>query len=116
MKHELANNLYHIATEKNQFFVSLLCLQETAFVLHKLGKKADDIEAMLYNFLSFQFVPYQVSDLIRAIDLAKLIGFNNTNDCIHLSIAETHCTEIYTFNKSDFKRLQNLTKLKITLL
>lgn len=116
LKHKQAINLYQSATEKNTFFISLLCLQETAFVLYKLGQKADDIEIMLHNFLSFKPVPYQVPELIRAIDLAKLIGFKNTNDCIHLSIAETHCTEIYTFNKSDFKRLQKLTKLKITLL
>lgn len=116
LKHKQAINLYQSATEKNTFFISLLCLQEIAFVLHKLGQKSEDIEAMLYTFLSSLPVPYEVSDLLRAIELAKQIGFNNTNDCIHLAIAETYCEEICTFNKSDFKRLQKLTKLKITLL
>ncbi|MCF0057237.1 type II toxin-antitoxin system VapC family toxin [Dyadobacter sp. CY356] len=116
VKHKQANHLYQSATEKNQFFISLLCLQEIAFVLHKLGQKSEDIEAMLYNFLSSRPVSYEVSDLLRAIELGKQIGFNNTNDCIHLAIAEAYCNEIYTFNKSDFKRLQNLTKLKITIL
>jgi len=115
-KHKQARALYQTATDKEQFFISLLCLQETAFVLHKLGQKQDDIEAMLDTFLTFSPVSYDIPEMKRGIALGKLIGFQNINDCIHTAIAEVHCTEMYTFNKADFKRIRKYTKLKITIL
>ncbi|MCE6988015.1 PIN domain-containing protein [Dyadobacter sp. CY323] len=115
-KHKLAKNLYQDSTEREQFFISLLCLQETAFVLQRLGQHPDDIEAMLAAFLNFQPVPYSIMEMERAIYLAKRIGFQNINDCLHTAIAETHCSKLLTFNKADFKRIGNLANIEITLL
>lgn len=115
-KHQQANALYHAATDAGRFFISLLCLQETAFVLHRLNQSPDRIEKMLGNFLPTLPVPYNLDEMKRAINLGKLVGFQNMNDCLHTAIAETHCDELYTFNKSDFKRIQRHTKLHITTL
>nr|WP_293838143.1 PIN domain-containing protein [uncultured Arsenicibacter sp.] len=115
-KHQLANELYQQAAQQERFFVSLLCLQETAFVLHKLGEKPDNIQAMIQAFLPFQPVAYQIDDLQRGISLAMAIGFQNINDCLHVAMAEKYCQELYTFNKADFKRIQKHSRLKITVL
>jgi predicted nucleic acid-binding protein len=115
-KHQKAKILFNSATDQEQFFTSLLCLQETAFVLQKLDQIPNDIDAILTSFLAYEPVPYGISEMKRGIALAKLIGFQSINDCIHTAIAETHCTEIYTFNKADFKRIKKHSKLKITIL
>ncbi|MGA0558580.1 type II toxin-antitoxin system VapC family toxin [Larkinella sp. VNQ87] len=114
-KHQLARELYERATSNDQFLISFLSLQETAFVLHRLGRTPADIEAMLQAFLPFNPVGYGMMEMVRAIELAKTVGFQNINDCLHTAIAESHCEELYTFNRSDFKRIQPLTRLKITL-
>lgn len=49
-KHLLARTVYHTATDKHQFFISLLCLQELAYVLHKLEQNPSDIEGILSGF------------------------------------------------------------------
>ncbi|GAB3901711.1 hypothetical protein GCM10028803_26870 [Larkinella knui] len=116
LKHKKAKELYKAATSANKFLVSFLSLQESAYVLHRLDRKPDDIEAMLQTFLPFEPVHYQMNEMVRAIAIAKVIGFQNINDCIHTAIAETEqCQELYTFNQSDFKRIQKLTTIKITV-
>lgn len=115
-KHEKAKAIFQSAAEKDNFFLSFLCLQETAFVLSKLGQKVDDIVSGLSTFLAFEPVGYHASEMTRAIELAKLVGFQNINDCIHLAIAENHCSTIYTFNKADFSKLTRLTDLQIVIL
>lgn len=116
IKHQFANELYQTAVDHQRFFISQLCILETAFTLRKLGEAPNDIEAMLDAFMAYEPVSSTVVEMKRGIALAKLIGFQNISDCLHVAIAETHCQELYTFNKSDFKRLQNYTKLKITIL
>lgn len=115
-KHLLARTIYLAATDKHQFFISLLCLQELAYVLHKLEQNAHDIEDLLSDFLTYQPVGYNVTEMNRGIALAKQIGFQNINDCIHTAIAETYCTEIYTFNKADFNRIRKYSNLRITVM
>lgn len=115
-KHQQANALYEAAAQKGRFFVSLLCLQETAFVLHRLNQSPDGIEKMLSTFLPSLPVAYTLEQMKRGIAIAKQVGFQHINDCLHLAIAEDHCTELVTYNKSDFKRIQKHSKLKITIL
>lgn len=115
-KHALATQLYEKAAKENRFFISLLSLQEVAFVLAKLKTPNDIITKKIAVFFSDRLVNYDLDLFKKACALAELIGFENTNDCLHTAIAETHCTELYTFNKSDFKRIQNHTTLKITIL
>lgn len=61
-------------------------------------------------------VQYEAFHFERAIELAQKVGFQNINDCLHTAIAESYCTELYTFNSSDFKRIQDHTNLIIHIL
>ena len=58
---------------------------------------------------------YEINHFKRAVKLARKIGFQHINDCLHTAIAEEHCDELYTYNKADFKRIQQYTDLKITI-
>jgi|GEM_PF-3590350 len=48
------------------------------------------------------------------VDTDVLVHFliPQDNDCLHTAIAERHCDELYTFNKSEFKKIARLSKLK----
>ncbi|MBU1822134.1 MAG: PIN domain-containing protein [Bacteroidetes bacterium] len=116
VKYQMANQLYRDASTEGKFFVSLLCLQETSFVLHKLGESPQDIEALLATLIPHQPAAFEIYHFERAIALARTIGFQNINDCLHTAIAEEYCEELYTFNKADFKRIKKHTGLKITIL
>ncbi len=115
-KYQKANELYRTASLRSEFFVSLLRLQETAFVLRKLGETAEDVEAMLGTLLPHRPVAYTLSHFTRVIEIARKVGFQHINDCLHTAIAEEYCEELYTYNRSDFKRIQKHTSLKITIL
>lgn len=115
-KNRQANQLFHDATKSGLFFCSLLCLQESAFVLSKLKVPDSDIIEMMMELITYQTANYTVDHYKRAIQLSRQVGFQNINDCLHTALAETHCDELYTYNSSDFKRIQNFTNLKITIL
>ncbi|MFB0906746.1 MAG: hypothetical protein QMB03_00435 [Spirosomataceae bacterium] len=55
------------------------------------------------------------SEYIRAKEIGLKSGLDNINDCLHTSIAESRCDELYTFNKKDFERIKSSTELKIRL-
>ncbi|WP_138992792.1 type II toxin-antitoxin system VapC family toxin [Larkinella sp. C7] len=114
-KNQQAIQLYQNASKEGLFFCSLLCLQESAFVLAKLKVPTRDIESLVDSLLAPPLVNYSVAQYRRAIELAKKVGFQNINDCIHTAIAETYCAELYTYNQSDFKRIKKYTNLKITI-
>lgn len=59
---------------------------------------------------------YNKVTFVRAIELANRIDFSDFNDCLHVAIAEEHCTELYTYNARDFGRIQPLTTLTIHIL
>jgi predicted nucleic acid-binding protein len=115
-KNQQAVQLYQSASDEGIFFCSLLCLQETAFVLNRLKVDNQNIDTMISSLFTSSMVSYNANQFSRAKELAKKVGFQNINDCLHTAIAETYCQELYTFNKSDFKRIQRHTKLKITIL
>ena len=85
-------------------------------MLSKLEVVALEIEEMVEDLLTPNTVNYSAVEYRRAVQMAKKIGFQHINDCLHTEIAETHCDELYTFNKSDFKKIRRLTDLKITIL
>ena len=114
-KHQLAIDRYYDAARKGVFFCSLLCLQEVSFVLSRLKVDSLDIETMVQGLFAPSTMYYNVTHFTRAIELARNVGFNNINDCLHTAIAEAYWTEIYTFNKADFKQIQRYTDLKITI-
>lgn len=115
-KNKTAIQHYLAASADNTFFCSLLCIQEAAFVLSRLKVSTADTEEMVGSLLKPEIVNYTVAHYNRAVELARILGYQNINDCLHTAIAETYCTELFTFNQSDFKRIQKLTNLKITLL
>jgi predicted nucleic acid-binding protein len=115
-KQALAVQKIQSAATLNQVAASVLCLQEVSFVLSKLGASKTNINQALTFLKAFAPIPLTLPSFQKAEIFAQSIGFQNINDCIHTAIAEVNCTELVTFNHSDFKRLQPLTNLKITLL
>lgn len=104
------------AASLNRVAVSVLILQEVSFVMSKLKiPLADIIQAMTF-LKAFNPYPIGIANFQRAEVLAQSMGFQNINDCIHTAIAEINCTELVTFNRSDFSKIQLSTSLKITLL
>ncbi len=115
-KYRVAKNIFDKVISSGKFKVSFLTMQETAYVLNRLGLGKEDIESTLTTFLTFEPVGYEVSEMQRAISLCKNLGFQHINDCLHTAIAERHCDELYTFNKADFRRIAQLSKLKMVVL
>lgn len=115
-KYRIAKNVFDKIISSGKLKVSFLTMQETAYVLHRLGLEKHDIESTLTTFLTFEPVSYEASEMRRAISLCKNVGFQHINDCLHTAIAERHCDELYTFNKSDFRRIARLSKLKVVVL
>ena len=115
-KHKQADGLFSSIARKDALFMSFLVLQEIAFVLGKLNVPAREIAIKLNELLLLNPYTYGSDEYRRAIFLAQKIGFYNFNDCLHTAIAETHCAELITYNKSDFVKIQPLTSLKISIL
>lgn len=97
----------------NRFLISWLNIQEVGFVLAKLNQPAAFINSKLSALISSLPVSYGNPEFTRAMGLAALIGYQNFNDCLHTAIAEQHCSDLYTCNYKDFKRIQSHTTLTI---
>lgn len=115
-RHLSVNDLLEEMIKENTFLISFLNIQEIGFVLAKLNQPVPFISSKLNALISSLPVSYSSTEFARAITLAEHIGFKDFNDCLHLAIAEQHCTDLYTFNYKDFKRLQAYTTLKINFL
>jgi len=115
-KYRIAKEIFDKVTSTGMLKLSFLTLQETAYVLNRLGLTKQDIESSLTTFLTLAPVSYEVPEMQRAISLCKNLGFQHINDCLHTAIAERHCDELYTFNKSEFKKIARLSKLKVVVL
>jgi predicted nucleic acid-binding protein len=115
-KHQQAKTLLDTATQSGRLFVSLLALQELAYVLAKLQTDRQTILVKVGSYYRLAPAPFGLNHYQRAVALANLIGFQHISDCLHTAIAETYCTELYTYNQSDFKRIQPHTSLSITIL
>lgn len=109
-------DLFKTLVTERQVFISWLSLQETGFVLAKLDQPVAFISEKLEFLMAFEPGVYSQAEFTRALELAKLIGFRNFNDCLHTAIAEQHCTDLYTCNYKDFKRIQPHTALNIHFL
>ncbi|GGM91010.1 hypothetical protein GCM10010967_25090 [Dyadobacter beijingensis] len=115
-KYRLAERVFENVISSGKLRVSFLGMQEAAFVLNRLGLEREDIELILASFLPFEPLTYTTPEMQRAILLCKNLGFQHINDCLHTAIAERHCNELYTFNKSEFKKIAQHSKLKVTVL
>ncbi|MDB4926887.1 MAG: hypothetical protein JWR23_2943 [Mucilaginibacter sp.] len=100
----------------NRFLISWLSIQEIGFVLAKLNQPTAFITSKLGALVSSLPVGYGSSEFTRAMGLAAVIGYKNFNDCLHTAIAEQYCSDLYTCNYKDFKRIQPHTSLNIHFL
>lgn len=115
-KHLLTKRIFEKANINNKVFISLLNLQELAFVLAKLDIESNEIYETLEILYQFNPANYSFEEYQRATTICQKVGFSNINDCLHTVIAENNCDELYTFNQIDFKKIKNYTSLKINIL
>lgn len=114
-KHLQSNKLIE-ESQKRKYVISNLNLQEILYVLGKLKMGTHEIEKISRKLLLLNMVDYNKKEVKRGVSLAKYIGFKNINDCIHVAIAENYCSELVTYNKKDFVKLQKTAKIKVTIL
>ena len=98
------------------FLISWLNIQEAGFVLGKLNQPTDFISSRLRVLMSSVPADYGLIEFTRAVELAKIIGYRDFNDCLHTAIAEQYRKNLYTCNIKDFKRTQPHTSLQIHFL
>ncbi len=116
MKHSVAKKMVIEAVQNSQFILSILSLQEWLFVMAKLSVSTDIIERNYTVFKQFATLSIDMETFERGHDLASQISFRHINDCLHTAIAEKHCSELLTYNQNDFKKIQKLSSLKVTIL
>jgi predicted nucleic acid-binding protein len=115
-KYIQSNQIIEQTILSGKFQISWLSIQELGFVLAKLREPKEVIIESLNQLIASLPVNYNKLTFVRAIELANQIGFNDFNDCLHVAIAEEHCTELYTYNSRDFGRIQPITSLTIHIL
>ena len=115
-KNRQANEVIEQVTENDGAVISTLSIQEMLFVLEKLRIGNKEIETAYKELLRLNPVAYNMEILQRAFDIAKRVGFRNINDCIHTAVAESYCTELITYNRIDFRKIKEFTKVSITIL
>ncbi|CAG5073804.1 hypothetical protein DYBT9623_04930 [Dyadobacter sp. CECT 9623] len=116
-KNQRANRLILDAIKDACFVISTLVLPELGYVLARFDLEPKQIKIELEFLTSLNICTISKNDLNRAIQLSETIGFKHINDCIHTAVAENlNCESLYTYNKSDFKRIQKLTDLEIIIL
>ena len=117
VKHEQANKLILEAIAQDQFIISTLVIQEVGYGLARFELKSDLIKYELDYLLSLNITNIHKQHLSRALQLSEAIGFKHINDCIHAAVAESlNCDVFYTYNRSDFRRIQKISSLDIIIL
>lgn len=115
-KHNYSIDIIKQAIIKEDFFITFLVLQETAFVLSRLGFSNEFISHNVLHLSTFASFQYSKELFSRACQLTKTLSFRHINDCVHTAIAEQFCNELVTYNKKDFTKIAPLTNLKISVL
>lgn len=116
-KHKEARSLVFKAIGKGTFVTSTLTIQEVGYGLARFGLSNDEIESKLSFLSSLDLAVITQANIVRALDLAKKIGFKHINDCVHTALAESLTpAKFYTYNNSDFKRIQKHTHIEISIL
>lgn len=117
VKHEQANQLILEAIAQDQFVISTLVIQEVGYGLARFELKSDLIKYELDYLLSLNITSVHKEHLSRALQLSETIGFKHINDCLHAAVAESlNCDVFYTYNKSDFRRIEKVSPLDIIIL
>ena len=115
-KHSFSIDLIESCIIDNSFLISWLSIQEVGFVLGKLKQDTKYISSRLNELINSIPATYGSIEFQRAIQLATQIGFTDFNDCLHIAVAEQHCTDFYTYNRADFIRIKPFSKLNIHIL
>ena len=115
-KNRRANEVIEQVNESDSATISTLSVQEMLFVLERLRIDSEAIDTAYDEVMQLQPLAYDIEILRRAVAIAKQVGFRNINDCIHTAIAESHCTELITYNKGDFRKIERFAKIKVTIL
>ena len=115
-KHRQSLELIGAAVAEEDAAISTLSIQEVLYVLGRMDLASDEIEVIYNKVLLLQPLDYDVEDLKRAVKIAKRVGFRRINDCIHTAIAESHCTELVTYNRRDFNRIRSFATVDIRIL
>jgi predicted nucleic acid-binding protein len=115
-KHRQANELVEAAVSNAGVVISTLTIQEALFVLERNRVASERVLVIYDALMQMQPIAYDVDNLQRAVNIAKKVGFRNINDCIHTAIAESHCSELITYNRRDFKRIRDFATVDIKIL
>ena len=115
-KNRQANQLIRQENGKGVAVISTLTVQELLFVLARLGIENEVIHIVYNEVMQLDPLAYDAAVLRRSFDMARHVGFRNINDCIHAAIAERHCTELFTYNLRDFRRIRDIARIRITIL
>ena len=116
VKNRQANQLIRQANANDIAIISTLTVQELLFVFAKLGTEDEVIHSIYNEIMQLEPLAYSIETLQRAFDMANHVGFRNINDCIHTAIAESHCTELITYNKRDFSKIKEFATVRVTIL
>jgi predicted nucleic acid-binding protein len=114
-KHIQAVQLVDQAIADGVFLISVLSINELSFVLAKLKIDRSKIANHLEEFCLTNPVAITVDHAKRAAQIAYKVSFHHSSDCLHTAIAEEYCSELYTYNHSDFQLIEHHTKLKISI-
>jgi len=111
---EISISLVEEAIDTETLIVSEVTLCEFAFVSHKMNEDKNDIDDNL-EFLStfLQVSNFSVNQRILEILKDKSL-YTSSFDIYHLAFAEYHNVRLVTFDKG-FKKLQNISKIKIDI-
>ncbi|NIJ50967.1 type II toxin-antitoxin system VapC family toxin [Dyadobacter arcticus] len=116
-KNRQSNQLILEAITYNHFVISTLVINEVGYGLARFNVENQVIKSELDFLISLNIAQIERRHLSRALHLSEIIGFKHINDCIHTSIAEElNCDTFYTYNRSEFRRIQKHTDLQIIIL
>ena len=116
-KHQISQDLISNSLQNGGFLISTLVIQEVGYVLARLDIPGKQIEENLKFFLAQKVATIEKSHIERALDIAKLLGYKNINDCIHTALAESWgCERFYTYNDADYKRIKRTSSLNFKIL
>jgi len=115
VKQKLSKELIEEAIRDGHFFISPLVMTEYIFILSKLKIREENSDK-IYFFSKFIRAVISEKEIMEAYHLCEQIDFcKNINDTIHFVVAQKYCNNLVTFD-NDFKKLQNISNLKITVL
>ncbi len=115
-KNRQANEIIEQVNTNDTAIVSTLTVQEVLFVLGRLHIGDERIEIAYNEVMQLEPIVYDIEILRRAFGIARHVGFRNINDCIHTAIAESHCTELITYNRRDFIKIKEFAQVRVTIL